>query len=119
MPFRSYDLFRLAQDFGETVTLRKKIAQGTYSVATGTLSGGTTTDYTVTAYSYAANSNISSGEEVRRATRKCLIPALGLTIEPDDEDEVLFTTGDSLHIKKVSTMFSGGTKLGYICEVHE
>ena len=118
MNFRSYDLFKLAEDFGETVTLRKKVNQGTYDVATGTLSGGTTTDFTATAYTYSADISLDSGE-IRRGVNKCLIPALGLSVEPDDEDEILYLTGDSRHIKKVSTMFSNGVALGYICEVAE
>lgn len=115
MSFRSYDLFQLAQDFGQTLTLRKSTSQGTYNPATGTLSGGTTTDYEITGYFFSYSEGLAT-DNVTRSTRRCLIPALGLAVEPDDEDEIL-GVGDTVHIIRVTTMYSGTTKLGYVCEV--
>ena len=118
MSFRSYDLFKLAEDFGQTLTLRKASTQGTYDTATGTLSGSATTDYSVTGYFFNYDTGLLDANDIRRSRRRCLIPALGLTVEPDDEDQII-GNGDTVSIIQVTTMFSGATKIGYICEVSE
>lgn len=118
MSFRSYDLFKLAEDFGQTLTLRKASTQGSYDHATGTLSGGATTDYTITGYFFNYDTGLLDVNDVRRSRRRCLIPALGLSVEPDDEDQII-GNGDAVSILQVTVMFSAGVKLGYVCEVSE
>ena len=46
----SYDLLKLAKDFGETLTLRKKTTSGSYNPATGSVDGAATTDYSFVGY---------------------------------------------------------------------
>lgn len=118
MSFRSHDLFKLAEDFGQTLTLRKVSNQGTYDPTTGTLSGGSTQDYSIVGYFFNYDAGLLGVNDVRRSRRRCIIPALGLAVEPDDEDQII-GNGDTVDIVQVSIMFSAGTKLGYICEVSD
>lgn len=116
--FRAYDLLKLVQDHGEELTLRKKTTAGTYDPATGSISGSATTDYTVDGYFFNFSVGLPTGDEVRRGSRRCVIPALGLAVEPDDEDQIL-GQGDTVSIIRVSTIFSTGVAVCYICEVAE
>mgnify|MGYP001144646565 CR=1 FL=1 len=118
MTFRSYDLLKLVQDHGEELTLRKKTTAGTYDPATGSVSGSATTDYVVDGYFFNFSVGLPIGDEVRRGSRRCVLPALGLAVEPDDED-LIIGQGDNVSIVSVNTIFSGGSAVCYICEVRE
>ena len=119
MSFRSFDLYNLVNDFGQTVTLRKTTSGGTYNPATGEVDSATTADYSVTAYFYNYDRGIIANvDQVRRGTRKCVISAVGLSVEPDDEDQ-LVGVDDTVNITRVTVIFSGTTKLCYICDVSE
>ena len=119
MSFRSFELYNLVNDFGQTVTLRKTTTSGSYDPATGAVSGAATTDYSVTAYFYNYDRGIVANvDEVRRGTRKCVISAVGLTVEPDDEDQ-LVGVDDTVNITRVTVIYSGTAKLCYICDVSE
>jgi hypothetical protein len=118
MTFRSYDLLKLVQDHGEELTLRKKTTAGTYDPATGSVTGSGTTDYTVDGYFFNFSVGLPSGDEIRRGSRRCVIPALGLAVEPDDED-LIIGQGDAVAVVSVSTIFSAGAAVCYICEVRE
>jgi len=119
MSFRSFDLYNLVRDFGETATLRKVTTEGTYNPATGSLESEATTDYSATVYFYNYDEGIIFNvDQIRRGTRKCVISALGLAVEPDDDDELL-GNGDTVKIVSVRTIFSDGIKLCYICDVRE
>jgi hypothetical protein len=116
--FRSYDLLKLVQDHGQELTLRKTTVSGTYDPATGTISGATTEDYTVDGYFFNFSTGLPIGDEIRRGSRRCVIPALGLSVEPDDEDQII-GQGDTVSIVRVNTIYSGGTAVCYVCEVSE
>ena len=116
--FRAYDLLKLVQDHGEELTLRKKTTAGTYNPATGSVSGGATTDYVFDGYFFNFSVGLPIGDEIRRGTRRCIVPALGLTVEPDDEDQII-GQGDTVNIVAVRTIFSSGSAICYICEVSE
>ena len=116
MSFRSYDLLNLVRDFGETLTLRKTTTAGTYNPATGSVSGVATTDYSFTGYFY--NYEIMNVDQIRKGTRKCVIPALGLAVEPDDED-IIVGNADNVVIDSVTTIFSDGSAVCYLCHVRE
>lgn len=116
MSFRSFDPYSLIKDFGKEVTLHK-VTSGSYDPATGTVSGGSTTDYTVTAYFYNFQEGINDNE-IRRGTRRCVISALGLSIAPDDGDSIS-GLGDKVHITRVTTHYSNGYAVMYTCEVAE
>lgn len=112
----AYNLLRLVQRHGSTLTLHK-VAEGTYDPATGSLSGGSTTEYEITGYMYDALIGIDT-DNVARGTKKLVIPALGLTVEPDDGDYVS-GLGDKVHILRVTTHYSSGLAVLYTCEVSE
>lgn len=112
----AYNLLRLVQRHGSTLTLHK-VAEGTYDPATGSLSGGSTTDYEITGYMYDALVGIDT-DDIRRGTKRVIIPALGLTVVPDDGDTIS-GLGDKVHINRVTTHYSSGLAILYTCEVSE
>lgn len=118
MSFRSYDLLKLVEDFGSEVTLRKTTTTGTYNPATGAMSGSATTDYTVDAYFFNFSVGLPIGDEIRRGTSRCVIPALGLAVDPDDEDKII-GLGNTYEIVGVNTIYSNGSAVCYICEVKD
>ena len=116
MSFRAYDLLNLVQDFGEALNLRQITTDGSYDPATGLVTGSATTDTAFTGYMYDyANLNPS---EVIRGTRKCVIPSLGFTPEPQPDDLIL-GNGDTVKISRVVTIWSAGTAVCYLCDVEE
>ena len=117
MGFRAYDLLKLVEEHGETLTLRKK-TYGAYDPATSRVSGTSTDDYSVTAYFYNYELGVSDLGNVERGMRKCLISALGLAVSPDTEDEIL-GNGDKVNITNVVTIYSAGQTICYICDVRE
>lgn len=116
MYFRSSDFLRLVRDFGETLTIRKTSTAGSYNPATGTVSGSATTDYTVTGYMY--NADAFPQDQVVKSVRRCVVPALGLVIEPDDKD-VILRGSVSFVINHVTTIYSNGTAVCYICHLED
>ena len=116
MSFRSFDLLNLVRDFGEALTLRQITTDGTYDPATGSVAGSSTTDTAFTGYMY--NYNNLNPNEVIRGSRKCVIPSLGFTPEPEPDDLIL-GNGDTVKISRVVTVFSNGTSVCYLCDVEE
>lgn len=115
MSFRSFDLLNLVRDFGQSITLRKKTASGSYNPSTGSVDGSATTDYTVTGYFY--NYETLNVDQIRKGTRKCVISALDGYIP--DEDDQLIGSGDAVVITAVTTIFSDRYAVCYICHVEE
>jgi hypothetical protein len=118
MSFNARDLLKLVQDFGETLTLRKVTTGGTYDASTGTVSESATTDYSFSGYFYNLAEGTSDLNQTRKGRRACVIPAKGLSVVPDDEDQIL-GNGDAVHIITVRTIFSDGQAVCYLCEVLE
>ena len=116
MSFRSFDLLNLVRDFGETLTLRQITPDGTYDPATGSVAGSSTTDTAFTGYMY--NYTNLNPSEIVRGSRKCVIPSLGFTPEPEPDDLIL-GNGDTVKISRVVTIFSNGTAVCYLCDVEE
>lgn len=116
MSFRSYDLLKLVQDFGETLTLRQISTEGTYDPATGSVSGSSNTDTSFTGYMY--NYSSLNPSEVIRGSRKCVIPSLGFTPEPNPDDLIL-GNNDTVKVSRVVTLWSDGAAVCYICDVEE
>lgn len=117
MGFRAYDLLKLVEEHGESLTLRKK-TYGAYDPSTSTVSSTSTSDTTITAYFYNYELGISDLNNINRGMRKCAISALGLSVVPDTEDEII-GNGDKVHITNVLTMYSAGQAICYICDVRE
>lgn len=116
MSFRSLDLYNLVQEHGESLTLKKVTTSGSYDPTSGSLSGSATTNYTVVGYFY--NYDIMNIDQVRKGARKCVISAFGLSAEPDEGDYIS-GNGDSVTISSVTTIFSAGTPICYICHTQE
>jgi hypothetical protein len=116
MSFRSFDLLNLVRDFGQTLTLRQITTSGAYDPATGSVTGSSTTDTSFTGYMYDYASLNPS--EIIRGSRKCVIPSLGLTPEPEPDDLIL-GNGDTVKISRVVTIWSDGTAVCYLCDVEE
>jgi hypothetical protein len=117
MAFRAYDLLKLVEEHGETLTLRKQ-SYGAYDPTTSMISGTTTDDYSVTAYFYNYNLGVMDPEQNVKGNRKCLISSLGLAATPDVEDEII-GNANKVVITNVLTMFSAGQAICYICDVRE
>ena len=111
----AYNLLRLVQRHGSTLTLHK-VSDGTYDPALGELSGGSVTDYEITGYMYDAIEGPDPEGNIRRGVKKVVIPALGLLVEPDDGDQIS-GLGPKTHIVRVTTYYSNGLAVLYICEV--
>ena len=117
MSFRAYDLAKLVDDFGETLTLRKRTTAGTYNPATGSLSNMATTDYSFVGYFYNYNVGFTPTlDQIEKGTRKCLIPAPNISVAPDTDDQIL-RGSDKVNIIHVVTAYSNGVALHYICDV--
>jgi len=117
MSFRAYDLAKLVDDFGETLTLRKRTTAGTYNPATGSIANMATTDYSFVGYFYNYNVGfIPTLDQVERGNRKCLIPAPNISVAPDTDDQIL-RGSEKVNIIHVVTAYSNGVALHYICDV--
>lgn len=116
MYFRSSDFLRLVRDFGETLTLRSVSTTGTYDPNSGSVSGSATADYSVDGYFYTVES--SPVDQVVQNTRRCVISAKGLTVEPTDNDTIL-RSSKSYVINHVATIFSNGTPVCYILHLED
>lgn len=116
MSFRAFDLFNMIREHGEPLTLTKTTTSGTYDPTSGSVSGSATTDYSVTGYFY--NYDVVNIDQVRKGARKCAISSVGLTVEPDEGDYIS-GNGDSVTISSITTIFSAGTPVCYICHTQE
>ena len=116
MSFRAFDLLKLVEDFGETLTLRKITTDGSYNPATGSVVGSSTTDYSFTGYFYDYSS--ANPEEVIRGVRKCVVPYLGVGIDPFPDD-LIIGNGDTVKVTRAVSIFSNGVPMCYICDVQE
>jgi len=116
MSFRSSDLLHLVKDFGESLILRQVTTSGTYSPATGSVTGSSTTDYSFIGYMY--DYDIMNPTEVIRGTRKCVVPALGLSVEPQPDD-LMLGSNDMVKVSRVVSIFSDGSPVCYLCDVEE
>lgn len=118
MSFRSYDLLKLVQDYGHEVTIKKTSNKGTYNPSTGSVDGVATTNYVTTSYFFNFSIGLPTGDEVRAGNSRCVIPALGLAIEPDDDDKII-SFSKTYGIVSVKTIYANGDAVCYICEVRD
>ena len=62
--------------------------------------------------------SVMNPSEVMRGSRKCVIPSLGFSPEPEPDDLIL-GSGDTVKINRVVTIWSDGTSICYLCDVEE
>tara|TARA_R110002020_G_scaffold148803_6_gene324883 strand:+ start:43 stop:396 length:354 start_codon:yes stop_codon:yes gene_type:complete len=115
MSYNASDLLFLVQEHGESITLEKNTT-GTYDPSTGTATV-TNVDYTVTGYYYDDVTKPLETSDVWFGTRMCVIPALGLAVEPDNEDRLSGGSDGEYYIHSVTKLFSAGTPVCYLCGV--
>lgn len=111
----------MLKEHGSEVTLRTNSTAGSYDPATGTVSGGATTDYTVRAHFSDFNLQERVASEIVDGMRKVLLSTLdvdGQSIpEPEVGDQIV-GQGDTVNITRVQTIYSV-TPVCYICWVKE
>lgn len=112
---RAYNLLKLVDRYGQDLTLIKSTT-GAYDPATGSATA-TTENYIFTGYMYDVLEGVE-GNDIRRGSRKCVIPPTSLGTVPDDGDQIS-GSGDVVSINRVTTMYSGASVVCYICEVSE
>ena len=121
MSFRSYDLLRMLEDFGRNLTLIY-VSEGSYDPATGSLSGGSTSNSTVKGYFYNYRLDEVDGSNVVLGDRRLLLPTVdtsGNTItEPEIGDQVT-VTGDNVVSISIAKIFSDTRVMCYLCQVRE
>ena len=112
---RAYNLLKLVERYGSELTLVKSTV-GLYDPATGSAST-TTENFIFTGYVYNSDEGIQLND-VRRGSRRVVIPYLGLGTEPDDGDQIT-GIGDTVNITRVQKVYNGATPVCYLCEVQE
>jgi len=112
---RAYNLLKLVERYGSGLTLVKTNA-GKYDPDTGS-SANTTENFIFTGYVYNSDEGILL-DDIRRGSRRVVIPYLGLGTEPEDGDQIT-GIGDTVNIARVSKVYNGGTPVCYLCEVSE
>ena len=121
MTFRAIDLKYLIDDHGRACTFVAK-SLGTYDPTTGSLSGGSSTSYTVNIYFSNYNLEDMDGDKVIMGDRKALFPLVDTSgdaiPEPEVGDEVS-GQGDKVSIVSVQKIMSGTSPVCYICQVRE
>ena len=121
MAFRDYELRCLLDEHGSELTFRSNSTAGTYDPATGTISGGATTDYTVKGHFAEFNMKERVAMEIVDGMRKCTLSTLdiwGNTIPEPEIGDTIIGQGDTVSIHRVQIFNSNGP-VCYICWVKE
>ena len=115
------DLRALVNDYGHVLTYRVKTA-GTYNPSTGSMSGGSTTDYSVKTYLYnygltaLYNDSVVLGD--RRAVLQVYDTSGNAIVEPSVGDQIV-GQGDTVNIVAFERVLDRGEVVCYLCQVRE
>jgi len=116
------DVVALLREHGYDLTFRRPSNGGSYSPATGTVTGGSNADETARVVFLNYTSRDIDGTLVQRGDRKAVMAATyngtALSKTPQIDDE-LRGEGDAVRILSVQTIKSGATILAYICQARE
>lgn len=107
------DLAFLMDDFGADWTLTRPAA-GTYNPATGTMSGGTPTPFTVRGVFINYTDENVDGTVVQMGDRRFLMRAAGAPTAPDIGDRI-----DGLQVVAVRTVAPNGTPIAFSCQMRK
>lgn len=123
MLFRSQDLRRIVEAFGQQATLSPKRTGGTYSPATGGVTGGTNpVDIEVKVYLYDFNLSEIDGTNIIAGDRRCVVNTRDIhgddTPEPEVGDQIQGVS-DTVYVVSSSKIFSGEEAVAYMCQVRE
>lgn len=119
--FRSYELRCMLNEHGKEVTLRVNSTPGSYDPATGTISGGGTTNYTVMAYPSDYNLMERQASQIVDGMRKVVLSTTdtnGNSIPSPEVDDQIIGLGDTVNVTRVQTIYSSEI-VCYICHVKE
>jgi len=120
MTFRPVDFRFLLDQYGKAVTYRS-VSEGTYSTATGGLTGGSNTDKTVKVYFYNYNLGEIDGTNIKLGDRRAVLHTLdtsGNAISEPDIGDQFIGEGDTVKVVGIQKVFSDSL-VCYICQVRE
>lgn len=103
--------------FGYPLTFRRATG-GTYDAATGTVTGASNSDESVTGLFIAYKNTEVDGSNIQRGDRKALLPASGLVKVPQINDQLL-GEGDTVSVVSVQEINANGVPIVYVCQVRE
>lgn len=107
---------QLVNDIGKTITLRT-VVEGTYDIASGSLTGGSTTDTEVKAMFLGYDDPLFDGEIIQRGDRKVVIRASD-GVEPKTQD-ILIEGSTQYKVISVRQIEQAGTDVVYICQARQ
>lgn len=116
------DVVALLREHGYDLTFRRPANGGSYSPATGAVTGGSNSDETARVVFLNYTSRDIDGTLVQRGDRKAVMAATynGTTLSKTPQiDDELRGEGDAVRIVSVQTIKSGSTVLAYICQARE
>jgi len=109
----------LLNDYGEVVTFRE-VTTGTYDPATGTLSGGSTTNHSVIGFYFNAHpSEVLQGTVSHGRRRIAIYPKKtdGTDLPVPKTKDMIVGFGDEAEIADVQVVRSEGTPMVYLLRV--
>lgn len=113
------DVVALLRDHGYNLTFRRPNSGGSYSTATGTITGGANSDETVRGIFLNYTASDTDGTLVQRGDRRAVIAATynGTAISkiPQIDDE-LRGEAEAVRIVSIQTIKSGSSVLAYVCQ---
>jgi hypothetical protein len=115
----SKNVLQLINSFGRSVTLTKP-AYGAYDPATGTVASTTNTTYTVKCFFADFNLSEIDNDNIYLGDRKAYLPAVdtaGAALPLPDAEDTISGVGDGVKIVRVQELWSGDTRICYICQV--
>lgn len=106
------DVQRLIATHGYTLALKRTNSGGTYSTATGKVSGGETLTEDVRGVFINYMEREIDGTSILTDDRKLLLQARGMTMVPETGDLI----DDEVKIITVRKILSGTTLIAYVCQ---
>jgi hypothetical protein len=107
------DVAQLLQDFGSDLTLTRRVG-GSYAPATGLVTGGTPTDFTVRAVFINYKDANVDGTVVRMGDRRLLVSTTGSQTAPIVGDVV-----GGLKLIDVRSIAPNGTPIAWACQARK
>jgi hypothetical protein len=104
---------RLLQKYGSALTLTRTVG-ATYNPATGTMSAGTPTNFTVRGVFISYKDENVDGTVVRMGDRRLLVSPVGSTTVPAIGDRV-----DGMQLIDVRVYAPNGAAIGYACQARK
>lgn len=111
----SNDVLSALTEYGRSVTLTVN-NEGDYDPATGTVSGDSETDYTVTGLLLGYKDQDIDGSRILANDRKCILAASGMSVVPTSGD-ILTASSVDYSVIAVKTYEVNGTDFAYVLQI--